>query len=307
MSEVATKLYYQLTGDGEIEVSSLKYAWDADEDSLAVAFTPKEAADTKARAVLAESRLFIHDKSFVLCDYGGINLAMWRAAKLMADAGLYYDYEKSFKQVKSGNSFFGKNFTIGVFTDIAPLVSVGENVRIGHNCTIESGVVIGSNTEIGDGVVICAGAKVGMNCNYHFKAGRWQKNFCGVGRLIIGNGVVIGANTVIQHGSLADTVIGDGTIIGNLVEIAHDVKIGSGCLIVSQVGICGGATIGNEVEIYGQSGVVERVTIGDGATVLAKSVVTKNVRAGQTVSGTFCRSHTDELRRLAKLRRLTDD
>ncbi|MBR3746498.1 MAG: UDP-3-O-(3-hydroxymyristoyl)glucosamine N-acyltransferase, partial [Selenomonadaceae bacterium] len=116
--------------------------------------------------------------------------------------------------------------------------------------------------------------------------------------------VEIGSNTVIQRGTFSDTIIGAGTIIGNLVELAHDVKIGEDCLIVSQVGICGNVTIGKRVQIFGQAGISNWVTIGDDAIVLAKSLVTKNIRAGQKVSGMFAREHRDELKHLAKLKKV---
>ena len=287
LSEIATALDYKLVGDGSINVATLNYSWDAHEDSLAVAFTKKDVATTKARAVLAEPQVAIGNNNFVLCEFGGINEAILRV-----------NYEQPFAQYEKGGACYGVNVSVGEGTFISPLVYIGENVKIGADCTIESGVFIGSCTEIGDNVIIRAGAKVGVNCHYHFPRGRWHRSFSGVGGLIIGNSVEIGANTVIQHGSLSDTVIGDGTIIGNLVEIAHDVQIGAGCLIISQAGICGNVTIGDNVEIYGQAGIANGVKIGD---------VTKNVSAGQMVSGMFSRDHVRELRTQAKLRRLVND
>ena len=87
----------------------------------------------------------------------------------------------------------------------------------------------------------------------------------------MGRGVEVGCNTVIQRGTLSDTIIGDGTLIGDLVEIGHDVKAGVGSLIVSQAGISGNVTIGDGVEIYGQAGVANWLDIGDGATIMAKA------------------------------------
>ena len=307
LSEIATALDYKLVGDGSINVATLNYPWDSHEDSLAVVFTKKDVATTKARAVLAEPQVAIGNNNFVLCEFGGINEAILRVTRLMIDAGIYYDYEQPFAQYEKGGACYGVNVSVGEGTFISPLVYIGENVKIGEGCTIESGVFIGSCTEIGDNVIIRAGAKVGVNCHYHFPRGRWHRSFSGVGGLIIGNSVEIGANTVIQHGSLSDTVIGDGTIIGNLVEIAHDVQIGAGCLIISQAGICGNVTIGDNVEIYGQAGIANGVKIGDGAVIFAKSAVTKNVSAGQMVSGMFSRDHVRELRTQAKLRRLVND
>lgn len=300
LRDIAKEFDYALVGDGELEISALKYAHDADENSLAIAYTDKDVINTAAQAVLTEPRLLPVAKSFLYSGFNELNAAIIKIAKFFIAEGIYPDYEKNFLQTLKTGSMFGENVAVGEGTIIAPFVSVGENVTIGKNCRVEAGVFIGSGTVIGDGVKILSGSRVGVNCHYHCEVKGKQKSFCGVGRTIIGDGVEIGANTVIQRGSFSDTVIGAGTIIGNSVEIAHDVKIGANCLIVSQVGICGNVTVGERVQIFGQAGIKDWVTVGDGAIILAKSGVTKNIKAGQKVSGMFSREHRAELKRLAK-------
>lgn len=300
LRDIAAELNFMVSGDDELEIYALKYAHEADENSLAIAYSDKDVINTAAQAVLTEPRILHVAKSFLYSGFNELNAAIIKVARLFIAEGIYPDYEKFFEQTQSNGSMFGANVTIGEGTIIAPFVSVGENVSIGANCRIDSGVFIGSGTVIGDGVKILAGSRVGVNCHYHYEVDGKQKSFYGVGRTIIGDGVEIGANTVIQRGSFSDTVIGAGTIIGNLVEIAHDVKIGEDCLIVSQVGLCGNVTIGDRVQIFGQAGVKDWVTVSDGAIILAKSGVTKNIKAGQKVSGMFSREHRTELKRLAK-------
>lgn len=269
---------------------------------MAIAYTDSGIAATAAQTILSEPRLSPAKKNFLYCGFNEIHAAIVDVARLMIAAGIYPDYEKIFPQTLKGGAMFGENIIVSEGTSIAPFVSIGQDVSIGRNCRIDSGVFIGSGTRLGDGVKILAGSRVGVSCHYHCAAGGRQKSFCGVGRAIIGDGVEIGANSVIQRGTFSDTVIGAGTIVGNLVEIAHDVKIGAGCLIVSQVGICGNVTIGNRVQIFGQAGIKNWVTVGDGAIILAKSGVTKNIRAGQKVSGMFSREHRDELKLIAVTR-----
>ena len=304
LSELAAALNFGLTGNAELEISSLKYANDADENSLAIAYGDKDIFRTAAQAVLTEPRILPVRKTFLYSGFGELNAAIIKIAQFFIAEKICPDYSKNFPQTQHGGAMFGKNFTAGDGTFIAPFVSVGENVCIGKNCRIDAGVFIGSGTQIGDGVKILSGSRVGVNCHYHYEFGGGHKSFCGVGRTVIGDGVEIGSNTVIQRGTFSDTIIGAGTIIGNLVELAHDVKIGEDCLIVSQVGICGNVTIGKRVQIFGQAGISNWVTIGDDAIVLAKSLVTKNIRAGQKVSGMFAREHRDELKRLAKLKKV---
>lgn len=302
VADIASRTGYTISGDDSVEVNSLKWAADADESSLAVAFTDRDVVETRARVILTAPRLMPIDKTFIYCDFGEIDIALVKIARLMIEAGIYADYDKPIEQVERGRSMFGRGVAVGEGSYIAPFVSVGEDVRIGRHCKIESGVFIGSGSRIGDDVIIRSGSRVGANCHYHFKQGGRQHSFCGVGRTILEGGVEVGCNTVIQRGSLSDTVISEGTIIGNLVEIAHDVKIGKSCLIVSQVGICSNVTIGDCVEIYGQAGISNKVEIGDGAIILAKSGVTKDIRAGAKVSGMFSREHFTELRSYARQR-----
>ena len=300
LRDIAEEFNFTVAGDEELEISALKYAHDADEHSLAIVYNDKDILNTAAQAVLTEPRVLPVAKSFLYSGFNELNATIIKIARLFIAEGIYPDYEKNFPQTLKEGSMFGENVEVGEGTIIAPFVSVGENVTIGKNCRVEAGVFIGSGTIIGDGVKILAGSRVGVNCHYHYEVDGKQKSFSGVGRTIINDGVEIGANTVIQRGSFSDTVIGAGTIIGNLVEIAHDVKIGKDCLIVSQVGLCGNVTIGDRVQILGQAGVKNWVTVGDGAIILAKSGVTKNIKAGQKVSGMFSREHRTELKRLAK-------
>lgn len=304
LEEIAWALGLELVGDGALEVDGLKYAQEACESSLALARTEAEARQTRARAVLTKTRL-TGDKSYLYSRE--IGAAAWLVARLLIAAGIYPDYEKAYEQRLREGVAIGANVEVGEGSRIGAFTSIGENVRIGRNCRIESGVYIGSGTEIGDGVKIGSGARVGVNCFFRFVAGRWRKSFAGVGVAKVGAGVEIGANTVIHRGSLSDTIIGAGTLIGNLVEIGHDVKIGAGSLIVSQVGICGNARLGERVEVYGKAAIAPWIKVGDGATVLMSSAVTKNVGAGQTVSGQYAREHRQELKRRAILNRLAEE
>lgn len=304
LCDIAAKLGFSFFGNGEQEISSLKYANEAEENSLAIAYSEKDILRTSAQSVLTEPRLLLVEKNLLYCGFHELHEAIIKIARLMIAEGIYPDYEKPFEQTAKGGSMFGAGVEVGEGTSIAPFVSVGENVTIGKNCRIESGVFIGSGTQIGDSVKILSGSRVGVNCHYHYGVDGRHKSFCGVGRTIIKDNVEIGANSVIQRGSFSDTIIGAGTVIGNLVEIGHDVKIGVACLIVSQVGLCGNVTIGDRVQIFGQVGIKNWVTVGDDAIILAKSGVTKNIRAGKKVSGMFSREHKTELRRLAKLNKI---
>ena len=191
---------------------------------------------------------------------------------------------------------------IGADCQIGPGVVVCENAEVGEACLLEAnayvgkGVPIGRQCRIGPGttLVCCmigeevrihSGVKIGQDgFGYAFDEGR-HLNVPQLGRVIIGNNVEIGANTTIDRGAGPDTLIGEGCIIDNLVQIGHNVQLGRGCVIVSQVGISGSTKLGNYVSLGGQAGLSGHLTLGDGAQVAAKGGVMKNVEPGVTVAG----------------------
>ena len=185
---------------------------------------------------------------------------------------------------------------------IAPHVVISKKAKIGKSCFIESGtyigpsVIIGNNCYIGaastitycvvgDDVIIHSGARIGQDgFGFAVHKGRNIK-VKQLGAVRISKHVEIGANTTIDRGAISDTVIGEGTKIDNLVQIAHNVQIGKDCFIAAQVGISGSAKVGNRVAIGGQSGVAGHLKIGDGVQIAGKTGVTKSIKANQTVAG----------------------
>lgn len=209
---------------------------------------------------------------------------------------------------------------IGTNCSIGANVVIGENVEIGANCTIEPNVVIsegckiGNNCRIGNNASI-AYSIIGNNCYIYTGARLGQDGFGfqlingqhhripQLGRLIVGNDVEIGANTCIDRGALDDTVIGDGSRIDNLVQIAHNDVLGHGCVIVSQVGIAGSCTLGDYVVLGGQVGLADHLNIGSGAQVAAQSGAMRDIEAGAVVMGTPCVPFKDYMRQVAFLQK----
>lgn len=165
------------------------------------------------------------------------------------------------------HAYIGADVTIGADCIIYPHATVREGCILGNNVIIHSGVVIGSD---GFGYASLAGV---------------HRKIPQVGIVKIGNDVEIGANTTIDRARFGTTVIGDGTKIDNLVQIAHNVQTGQHCIIVAQVGIAGSSTLGNYVTVAGQSGVGGHLHIGDQAIVAAQSGVSKNVPPKMVVQG----------------------
>ena len=106
-----------------------------------------------------------------------------------------------------------------------------------------------------------------------------------LGRVIIEDGVEIGANSAIDRGATDDTVIGAGTVIDNLVQIGHNVVIGRHCVLSGQAGVAGSSTIGDGVMVGGGTSISDHLVIGAGARIAGKSGVARDVEPGQAVGG----------------------
>jgi UDP-3-O-[3-hydroxymyristoyl] glucosamine N-acyltransferase len=123
---------------------------------------------------------------------------------------------------------------------------------------------------------------------------------------VIESDVEIGANTTVDRGSLGDTIVGRGSKIDNLVQVAHNVRIGERCLIMAQVGLAGSTVVEDEVTLAGQAGLAGHLTVGRGARVAAQAGVIGDIEPGSTVSGYPARPHREVLRQTAVLRKLTE-
>ena len=217
----------------------------------------------------------------------------------------------------------GRGAQIGDGASIGPFVHVGDGARIGARSVLDAHVVVGAGArlgeecqlrpsvtlypgaEVGNRVVIHSGAVIGSDgFGYVFRDGRHEK-IPHVGRCVIEDDVEIGAGTTIDRGSIDDTVIGTGTKIDNLVQVAHNVRIGRLCMIVSQAGISGSTRIEDGVVIGGQAGLQGHHTIGKGARIGGQSGVFGDVPAGESWSGYPARPHREALRAQATLFRLS--
>ncbi|MCZ6699978.1 MAG: hypothetical protein O7D94_13690, partial [Planctomycetota bacterium] len=125
-----------------------------------------------------------------------------------------------------------------------------------------------------------------------------------IGTVIIEDDVEIGANSCIDRAKFGATVVGRGSKIDNLAQLAHNVRIGPLCVIIAQAGIAGSSQLDAGVVIGGQGGAIDGVRIGEGARLASNSVAWSDVPAGATVSGLPARDHRTELRERAQVRRL---
>lgn len=222
---------------------------------------------------------------------------------------------------------------------ISPLAHVDGSARLEDRVTVEAGAVVAEGAEIGAGTLIGAGAvighgvKIGRDCRifpnatvrYALVGDRvWihpgasigadgfgfsssaagHRRVPQIGRVILQDDVEVGASSTVDRGAMDDTVIGEGTKIDNLVQIAHNCQIGRHCVIAAMVGISGSTKVGDFVTMAGQVGVVDHVEIGDFAIVAGGAGVTKSLPGGNVYSGFPAKPHKEWQREIAVVRRL---
>ncbi len=180
--------------------------------------------------------------------------------------------------------FVAARANVGRRTVLYPGVFLGAASEVGEDCVLHPNVVVRDGCRVGNRVILHAGTVVGSDGFGYAREGGVRVKIPQVGIVTIEDDVEIGANTAIDRATLGQTVIGRGTKIDNLVQIAHNVTIGENSVIAAQAGIAGSTRIGNNVTLAGQVGVVNHLQIGDGATIGPQSGVAQSVPAGAVLS-----------------------
>ncbi len=205
--------------------------------------------------------------------------------------------------VIEAGAVIGAGAQVGSGTIVAPSAVIGAGTRIGRDGYVGPGASLLSAL-VGDRVIIHPGARIGQD-GFGFVGGqRGLEKVPQIGRVIIQDDVEIGANTTVDRGTMADTIIGEGTKIDNLVQIAHNVRIGRHCAIAAQCGLSGSVTLGDFVMLGGSVGIVDHVTVGTGAQLAARSGVMHDIPAGERWGGAPAQPMRDFFREVNAIRNL---
>jgi UDP-3-O-[3-hydroxymyristoyl] glucosamine N-acyltransferase len=178
----------------------------------------------------------------------------------------------------------GAGSRIGRGTRIGANSVIGPGVQIGRDCVIGYNVSVGFAL-IGDRVRLLSGVRIGEAGFGMARSRAGPVDVPQLGRVILQDGVTVGANTCIDRGAYDDTVVGENTKIDDLVIIAHNCVIGRNCLLAAHTGISGSCIVGDNVIFGGQAGVGDHIRIGEGARIAGGAGVLADVPAGETWSG----------------------
>ncbi len=317
LREIAALVGGELSGDGDIRITSVSDISEANSTQLTFVSEEKHleaAAASKAAAFIIKRGLKLPGRAFV--EVGSAHLAI---AKVLEKISSKPTYPKGVHHsaVVSRHARLGKDVSIMPFTVIEdgaeigdetvimPFTYVGKDTKIGRNCLLYAGVTVRERITIGNNVIIHGGAVIGADGFGYTKQenGHYYK-IPQVGTVVIEDDVEIGANSCIDRAMLSKTIIGRGTKIDNLVQIAHNVTIGEDCIFAAGSAVAGTCEIKKGVVLAGQVGVADHVTIGENTVVLAQSGVSKDIPDNKVYWGYPADEVKSAWRALAELRRM---
>ena len=294
VADIAARIGAEVERGGERTIRSVAPLSSADEGAIAF------LGDRKFAAQLAETRagcVIVHPSAAEAAPTKAAVIvstepqASWARASALLHLPVMLDVAFPAEDAAEDDSV-----RIGPGVVLGEGVRVGRGTRIGANTVIGPGVqigrdgLIGSNVSIGfaligDRVKILSGARIG-EAGFGAAASRsGPVDIPQLGRVILQDGVTVGANSCIDRGAYDDTVIGENTKIDNLVMVGHNCVIGRNNLMAAHTGISGSVTTGDNVMFGGRAGVGDHITIGEGARVAAGAGVLADIPPGETWSG----------------------
>jgi UDP-3-O-[3-hydroxymyristoyl] glucosamine N-acyltransferase len=319
LSELAALVNGELVGDGSILISEATDLANAGKGAISFLSDSKKKSlldSTSAEAIIV--RLDFVDDRFAVIRVKDPNLAFAQIHNIFIS--------KPFIATGiSPNAVVGENCLIPSDVSIGSMCVLGSDVELGERVVLHPGVVIGDNVKLGDECVVFPNVTIYSSCQLGQRVVIHSGTVIGsdgfgyattssgvhvkrphVGRFIIQDDVEIGANVCVDRGTFGDTVIGSGTKIDNLVQVAHNVEIGENSLLVAQSAIAGSSSLGKNVILGGQTGLAGHIHLGDYTMVGAQSGVHNNQKPGSKVSGTPAISHKKWLRASVSLARLPE-
>lgn len=308
----------RVEGDGEIEVTGFAKIEEAKEGDVSFISNPKYAhyAGTTSASALLVSEEFEAPEGCKVClirvadPYIALALLMGHFNKTELKSGV-----EEYARIGQGTEVPASAY-IGSFAYVGENVKIGENVQIYPHSYVGDGVELGDDTVIKPNVSIYHGCKVGRRCIIHSGSVIGSDGFGfapspdgyikipQTGIVVIEDDVEIGANTTVDRATMGVTVIGRGTKLDNLIQVAHNVRLGEHNVIAAQAGIAGSTVIGHRNRIGGQVGIAGHIKFGSDCEVGAQSGIHRGYGDGKRVIGYPAGDIKDFARSAIYMRRL---
>lgn len=319
--QIAELINGKIIGDGKTVISGVSPIENGQQGHLSFVGQSRFShyIDTTDCAVLIVSESLVEDKEYkptiiVVEDaYLSFQILMnlyqeMQGRKTGIEAGSHFhDTAKVGEDVYIGAfTYVSEKARIGDGTQIFPHVYIGKGVKIGKNCKIDSGARIYDYCIVGDNCVIHSNTVIGGDGFGFQPTAEGFKKIPQLGNVIIGDDVEIGSNCSIDRATIGSTIIGKGTKIDNLIQIAHNVIIGENNVIAAQAGIAGSTVIGDWNQIGGQVGIVGHIKIGNQVKIQAQSGVNHTAKDGEVLYGSPAINYSDYRRNYVHFRNFTN-
>lgn len=298
--DIARFVNGELIGNGEVRITGVSGVNEAKEGDLAFiinARTPELLKSTSASCVVVP-RTLSGDFGRTIIKVDNPSIAFSRIIGFMMPGKIPHPKGIHPTAIVSKGSRVAKSAGLGPYVVIEEGASVGENTaiysfcyigkntKIGSNCIIYPNVTIREEITLGNGVIIHSGTVVGSDgFGYDIQKDGTQVKIPQLGTVVIEDDVELGACVAVDRARFNKTVIGKGSKIDNLVQIAHNVIIGPNCVIAGQSGISGSSVLGRNVIFGGQCGVKDHITVGDFVIAGAKTGIHKSYPANTILFG----------------------
>ncbi len=304
LAEIAELVKGKLVGDPETVITGISGIKEAKDGDITFLANPKYASlinDTKASAIIVSYDADAGNKQVIKTE--NPSLAFSKIISLISPEITLNPKGIHPLSLISDTAVIGKDAAIGPYAVIEDGAVIGDKsvvyagcfigraAKVGKGCLIYPNVSIRERVEIGERVIVHSGTVIGSDGFGFAAVGKVREKIPQIGIVVIEDDVEIGANVTIDRARFDKTVIGKGTKIDNLVQIAHNVIIGENSVIVAQAGISGSTSVGKNVIIAGQAGIVGHISIGDNSVIAAQAGVTKSVNPNTTVSGYPAKPH----------------
>ncbi len=300
VKDIAKFINGELVGNGEILISGINGVHEAHTGELAFVLNPQCAGlikSSKAGCVVVPKNLAgDFDKPLIKVENPSISLT--KIIEFMMPRRIPHPKGRHSSAIISDSAHIASGVSFGSYVVVEPGAAIGENTvvypfcyigkntKIGKDCVIYPNVTIREDITIGDRVVIHPGSVVGSDgFGYDIQADGTCVKIPQLGTVVIEDDVELGSCVTIDRARFNKTVIGKGSKIDNLVQIAHNVIIGPNCVIAAQCGISGSSELGRNVIFGGQVGVADHVKVGDFVVAGAKTGVHKSFPAKTTLFG----------------------
>ena len=319
LSVLAEKLTARLVGgNGKCAITGVHTILEAGPSEICFLTSPKylpQVAKTRAAAVMVAEALPECPTGQLVV--GNVNKALIAALTFFAPplkAFLGIDPTASVDATASidataaigPRAVIAAGVKIGPHTVIGPGCYIGQDTIIGANCRLDANVVVYHRCQIGHYCIILANSTIGATgFGYSFIDGRHQL-IPHNGGVILEDGVEIGANSCVDRAKYGNTVIGAGTKIDNLVQVAHNVRIGRACLLAGRAAVSGSTVLGDGVVFAGGAGAADNVTVGDGVIAGACTIITEDIEPGQRILGYPARPMRDEMKSISVYQKLPE-